>query len=320
MTKPHLCPFTCPRCGYEVGIASRMRIHFAKKRPCPVTVCSIELTEEIKNIVLRDRKYRPIQEVKEAKEETPVQQNIVQNIGTVNNNFNINVLDKLLPLDYLFEGYAKKTNKQIETIEEFITRCVKKKGWLGSIGQEGQSPHPVVKLEDYATLLDGSWLPTDKNKLPCIISEMPTVKEEEDEKEDTDMFVSKGDNRYESKDEKETMKLIIQCAQQIFFKEYESYLLDVIQKYPDDHPDNIFSIRAYNLLKDYYTILIAVDLEPMLDRNMSAWSDATKVSSLNKHKMCQSILNALQNKSKHNTKHMFNEIKKFVMRENLIGY
>lgn len=50
--------YECPRCGMQSIDLAGIRRHFNNKRPCAANVRSILLTEEIKQIVMRDRIYR----------------------------------------------------------------------------------------------------------------------------------------------------------------------------------------------------------------------------------------------------------------------
>lgn len=304
MMKQNNCPYQCPRCGYENIKLAKMKAHFACKKMCPAKLKSIIVTDDIKEIVYRDHIYREPQ-VSNAPSE-PQQPN--QNI-TITNNNTINIdsiyLGSALPVNYLVEGFAKKTNKQIESIENFVSRGLT--SLVGKIGANGDSPNPTVKLEDYPKMWGQlNWIPNDKKKVPCIISDPSSDNPEE-------IYVNTGENKYVQSNDKETMRLIIQCSQLIFFKEYETYLLDMIEKYPLDHPDNIFATRAFYLLKDYYTILQAVDLEPILDKNEKAWSEAEIVPDVKKQLMCSTMLEGLRDKSKTNTKHVHDQIMKHVM-------
>lgn len=309
MTRANNCPYQCPRCGYEHKNAFKMKVHFAKKRPCAANLRTIELTDEIKEQVMRDRIYRDPQPVVQAQPQEPAPN---QNITIYNqqNTFNIETLYQLgsaVPVNYLVEGFAKKTNKQIESIENFVSRGLG--DLVGKIGANGESPNPTVKLEDFPKMWNKfNWIPNDKKKgeIPCIISDPSSDKPDE-------FYVNKGENKYVQSNDKETMRLIIQCSQLIFFKEYETYLLDMIEKYPIDHPDNIFATRAFYLLKDYYTILQAVDLEPILDKHEKAWSEAQMVPDVKKQVMCCSMLESLRDKSKTNTKHVHDQIMRQVM-------
>ena len=52
-------PYTCISCGYMVSLKADMRRHlYSRQTPCPKTLNEIELTNEIKDKILKDRIYR----------------------------------------------------------------------------------------------------------------------------------------------------------------------------------------------------------------------------------------------------------------------
>ena len=75
-------PYLCVRCGYSTDFKGNMRTHFMKKKPCPTALNNIELTDAIKNEILKSRIYHI------PKNEMSVQQiinNNIQHNNTVNN-------------------------------------------------------------------------------------------------------------------------------------------------------------------------------------------------------------------------------------------
>jgi hypothetical protein len=53
-----IVPFTCPRCGLTTFQKGDMRKHLNRKTPCQcVHESQLQLTDEIKEIILRDRVY-----------------------------------------------------------------------------------------------------------------------------------------------------------------------------------------------------------------------------------------------------------------------
>jgi hypothetical protein len=105
-------PYDCCRCGYQTKCKKNMRKHlFHLKKPCPTLKSMIELTDDIKNHILKFRKYH-IQHQPEfalpADNQHHPQIN-QQNIQYININTNIvnqlNVVDKI-------EKYA--THKKVE--------------------------------------------------------------------------------------------------------------------------------------------------------------------------------------------------------------
>lgn len=57
MVRPTIdVPFTCPRCDYKTKIGRDIKLHFNRKLQCP-KIQDINLTPEIKNMVIQDRVY-----------------------------------------------------------------------------------------------------------------------------------------------------------------------------------------------------------------------------------------------------------------------
>ena len=50
------CDYMCPKCEYTSNRRSIMRRHLYKKHTCE-NICNLELTDEIRECVLRDRIY-----------------------------------------------------------------------------------------------------------------------------------------------------------------------------------------------------------------------------------------------------------------------
>lgn len=76
-------PYMCFCCGYETTNKSNMIHHFYKRKaPCPKTINNVELTEEIKQHILKNRVYIP-------PDVAPAPKNIINNNITYNtmNNF-----------------------------------------------------------------------------------------------------------------------------------------------------------------------------------------------------------------------------------------
>ena len=86
-------PYTCPRCNYQCIRKGHMQQHLNKKKQCPKAQSDIELSDEIKNIILEHRVYRPPPVV------TPPHQTINQIVNynnTINNLVtNIDTIEKL---------------------------------------------------------------------------------------------------------------------------------------------------------------------------------------------------------------------------------
>lgn len=105
-TKPKQ-PYKCPRCGYETTHKPDMRKHlYTLKKECPGLINDIELTEEIKQKILKNRVY---QIPKETKPVAPTK--IINNYNTMNNFISsIDAIEK-------FEKYSKFKDIEITGLE-----------------------------------------------------------------------------------------------------------------------------------------------------------------------------------------------------------
>jgi len=73
-------PYMCPRCGYSVSIKSSMYKHlYCLKNECPGSTREIELTEEIKQSILKNRLYH-VQDPVKLQNQTVNNYNIINNI------------------------------------------------------------------------------------------------------------------------------------------------------------------------------------------------------------------------------------------------
>lgn len=104
-------PYVCPRCYLSTRIKAHMVRHFSRKSPCACkNEIHLQLSEEIKNIVLRDRIYHIPKE----------QINTVVNNNIMNNYFS-GPLDKIRAL-------TEYRNTKMLTLDESIdSKCFDKK-------------------------------------------------------------------------------------------------------------------------------------------------------------------------------------------------
>ena len=108
MPKRPFVHYECPRCGYKTEQKVHMRKHlFIKKKPCP-NMYNIELTDEIKNIILSERIYHVPNKNKEIVQNINVNNTFVQNNATIVAN-----MDDVKKLDILHQ-HMKTMIKPLE--------------------------------------------------------------------------------------------------------------------------------------------------------------------------------------------------------------
>jgi hypothetical protein len=107
-----LTPYSCPRCGYQTDRKGYMKGHlYDLKKECPSVIARVELTEDIKQDILKNRVYHI--------EDTPKPQSAFQIINNHNviTNF-ICGIDPLTKLQNYYRYYQKKPKEFEEMVDE----------------------------------------------------------------------------------------------------------------------------------------------------------------------------------------------------------
>lgn len=234
-------PYTCVRCGYQTSHKPTMRKHlYALKKVCPATIVDIEITDEIKDCIMKNRVYHI------PKKPEPTINQTINNYNTMNNFISsMDTIDKLTK--YI-------SHKQIEmqsfeqSVEQRYQRTKKR--------LEADMGHYTLSQDDIYDIIDEISKVTDNNiadmnllydsKLNKLL-----VYESGDWKE---MFVTSG------------MKSIIRIIQDYYWHTYEKYLIRKIK-----NRNNIpFSQRndLKELLFEYYKFIACLDIDPFVkDKN-----------------------------------------------------
>lgn len=114
--------YRCPRCGYETSRKSSMQTHFYKvKKECPAIVNDIEITNEIKDYVIRNRIYKiPKLVENEKRSDTRMVGKNTFNIRTdkvvltTNVDSNLNTKENVFVGDITLNSIVDKTLNQVE--------------------------------------------------------------------------------------------------------------------------------------------------------------------------------------------------------------
>lgn len=107
--------YTCPRCGYDTNRKSSMHTHLFKViKPCPTTADDIELTNDVKEYIIMNRKYRPPKVTKQTKKHLKT----IQQYHEENNKLKIELMylkNKRSEKFYqtLLETYTGETHKRL---------------------------------------------------------------------------------------------------------------------------------------------------------------------------------------------------------------
>ena len=303
MPRQKSTPFACPRCGYEVQIYHAMKKHLhERKRPCQATKSSIILTDEIKEIILRDSVYREKQEPVVAQTNTVQTTYNNNNIHIhINNNFN-NFISKV-PLNTMLSAVTDCTGTCQEYVDDMLERTM---GWLGDIDTDrlNHNPTPALKITDYPKWFDHI-TKYSEGTLPCIFTDQQATcvieSNDEEKKEKKHAFVT----------EYEFIVLVLKKAQEMYFNAYELHLKE---RATFDHPDNVIVARAYNLLVAYYKVLQTFGLYTTLaPAHQQAWREAENASAESKEELRNKFISIVKENSDRNREYIMSLIKNIVM-------
>lgn len=219
-------PYTCPRCEYKSLRRADILRHFNRVKPCPcANDHQLQLTNEIKEIVVRDRIYY----IK--KERAPV----VHNINNIMSNYFNGPLDKIqalaeyrntkmIPLDRAIEEKYFETKQKYDKNSNIYYNKLTIDGLLQILDELSLSSDPEYR--DLNILYDRK-----QNKLSYI----------EDDGKWKVSLVDKG------------LGLLVEKIKDNFLNYYECYLIRQIIK------DN----AQIDLLKEYYKFLSVFHIEPI---------------------------------------------------------
>ena len=115
-------PYECPRCGYASGVKQNMYKHlYEKKKCCQGIVSPIDLTDDVKEQIILNRKYHPpTQPINyETQSTNPSTTNIYQNI--TNYNQMNNIISKIDAIDK-FTKYMTHRGESMLDFEDHIAQ------------------------------------------------------------------------------------------------------------------------------------------------------------------------------------------------------
>ena len=235
--------YECPRCGYSTNQKTNITYHLYKvKHVCPASKFDIELTDEIKEYIIKNRIYRPSQN-----NQTPTVTNNTNNINNIINNYNVlnNFITKLDPIEKLtqFTNYKKIEIQGLEeVIEDKYAKMVRKLdnnsykyGYELKTNDLFDTIDEVSKVcnlktfEEFNILYDSRF-----NKLKLYDGEW------------SEMLINSG------------VKRLIETIQSYYWNSYESYLLRKIFSSNSSHE----VVRCRELLDEYFKFIGCFDVTP----------------------------------------------------------
>lgn len=233
-------PYTCPSCGYQTNQKTGMRKHlYVKKLHCPNTENIIELTDEIKEHILKHRVYKiPVTQA-------PTIINNNQNIFNYNNvnNF-INNMDPKEKLQHLH------THKQIEPIDldMKIFQTFGKK----YIEYKNDATEEYLGTDDLMDIVDRVCESSDEACSDFAIM-YDTI---------LNKINIRTDGEWESMLRDKGVKKVMHAIQKEYLDKYECFLIRKITSFKDRIPKEAQSITEK--LKDYYSFIGCFDLYPFV--------------------------------------------------------
>lgn len=236
-------PYTCPACGYETERRNFMKNHlYNLKKPCPKTANDIDLTDDIKEYVLLNRKWHQKKPEMVVGTSSPYQ--IINNINQQNicvNNY-IAAMDAIEKLN----KYMNYTEKNLITYEERI---------------ENKYKTDVYKLENdkfkYGYELD-------RDALMNIMDEISQVSLENIE--DMNIIYDDGGKRLKLYDGewrslrcKCAIKELLNAVKAVYLDKYELYLIKKIKNITKSSFDYQ---KLQEQLTEYYRFIACNDVYP----------------------------------------------------------
>jgi len=227
--------YQCPRCKYQTKYKSHMEKHFYKTiKPCPGSFHDIELTEEIKQKVLRNRIY----EVKSS-----------QTHGQIVNNFNclqsmVSSLDSYDKLSSIVKYDRSKIVNYGDLVEQINSGRIEK-------FDSKSSYNLTLTHDDLTDSIEKSLIVRNKEEL----SQMSIIYLQKSDK----LAIYHDDGWDEYRFEK-GVKMLMEIHQRYYFESYEKYLIHKIYEETnlDAYTRNTFVVQ----LNDYYKYLAIFNLKP----------------------------------------------------------
>lgn len=234
-------PYECYRCGYKTFHKEHMRNHLKRKTVCPATIHSIEMTETIKQEILRSRIYRP-------PPTPPVTHNISHQVYTQNNIGTImNVICPNLSVEKRLSRFVQYNNKELVCLYDDIENMFE----------------PQVRRFRDDKCFTGYYL--DIDKLLEVFERILKLKY--DDFTDMNIIYNKDNNNFNILDDtyewedfllERGIKYIIEQVQDGYLHEYERYIVTKIRSLSGQDQQ-----RYKEYIQEYYKFLASFDMHPL---------------------------------------------------------
>jgi len=226
-------PYTCPCCGYKTRNKSHMHFHlYELKKPCPCTVAKLELTDEIKEDIMRNRIYHPPKD-----DQQPTINQTINNYNTINNF--VGNLDTMYKLNKYIDY------KKIE-IEDFSQTVEDKYANTTQLLDENKTKMSL-KEDDFLEIVNNVSNVTDVEKFNVMYDSKSNKVKLYEEGEWQDFIATNG------------IKKIVETIKDAYLDSYEIYLIRNMKS--TTHTLHRRSKFRDNL-EEYYRFLLAFEFQP----------------------------------------------------------
>ena len=229
-------PYSCPACGYFTEVKASMRYHlYMRNEPCPTSRIVIDLTDDIKAFIMKNRVYHVPAAVP-----PPATHTTINNIQTVHSYIsNIPSMKKILC--FLMHNDISTT-----PLDQRIS-----KGFSKNIKRLESNPKSyVLKEADFLETINGA---STNNR----IENMNILYDKRDNK------ISVYDGRWRSYLVETGVKVVLVAIQQCYFDAYECYLIRNLHCH-DVAGRQVARAPFEELLIEYYKFISHFDLVPFI--------------------------------------------------------
>jgi len=296
MPRPSQPPYECPACGNSINNRAYMRNHFYKlKNPCPKIANDIDLTDEVKQYVLANRKWhfkKPVDEFKTI--------NINNQNNTIINNF-IASIDPEFKISKVIEHKGVELVSLDDKIEEMYRNQVHK------LENNAYKYGYELKQEDLLNIIDEVSQTHSEN-----IHEMNIIYDDNGKK------IKLYNGEWKSLRIKCAIKEILQAVKDNYLDSYETFL---IKKVINITTGAFQKQKTNELIDDYYKFLSYNDFNYPYVSSCIDFDDDVKdrfqekykkifddVTNAQKSKMFKEIVDIVTRNSKNNIKELNKKI------------
>lgn len=224
-------PFECPRCDYKTNIKQNMKIHLNRKNICPSLKSDLDLTDEVKEHILKKRVYLSKPDSKESPQVT----NYNSICYMMNTHFT--------PIE-LIKRYTEYKNINLIELDEYLDNKFSDK--------QNELDEGTKKIE------------LSENDFYVVFDDISSVKDSR--LEDMNLFYDSKEDKinYFNEDDWETViaskgiKDIIEKLQEYYFDYYECNIINRIVQLSDSQEKQHLLER----IDEYYKFVGAFDIKP----------------------------------------------------------